>query len=1087
MARRGNAREITVSTDRLAQLGDAVRLRGGTWVVTRVDPANASSVNSSAGAQHVVSLRSIGEDNQGASAQLVWEIEPQRSILDHSELPTPAAGKWDDPSRLDAFLRAVRWGSVTNADQSGLEAPYRSGIDLKTYQLEPLVRALEMSRALLLIADDVGLGKTIEAGLILQEFILRHRVANALIVCPAGLVEKWQNEMRERFGVEFRVLDTAYERQVALTRGPGVNAILSYPWLVTSIDWLKRPERQDMLDAAIDGREPDQFPRPFDLLILDEAHLAAPSGVNVPIDSQRTKIIDRLGPYFEHRLFLTATPHNGHQQSFWALLSLLDRFHFPSRELEPTEAEIDKVMVRRLKEHVKKVDPEAPFPQRLIHPVSVTATKGEVDGYALLGRYLERLKSLNGHGTANGAVRFMVATLRKRFLSSPAAFANTIGEHAKTIKEKGRSPSAQQIVDLIDKADDSFDNDDEAAEATMAAVHGTSSVICVDDTLLAELDQLRAWGEVNRLGQSGRLQALRTLIDKVTKTSDGTWTDDRLIVFTEYRDTHKWLSDLLQMAGVPKERIASMYGGMDPQQRSAVAQVFNRRPGEQPSSAAEGGEADLEQQAGCDRRVRILLATDTASEGIDLQRHCHHLIHFDVPYNPSRMEQRNGRIDRHGQSHPTADIYTFVAEPSTALGRDMKLENDISHKLATIASDIGTTNQLFPAALKRAHEKAIIDQDDRALADYERLACERQANTAVTADIERMRRRIRECESRLQKTRQRLDASPETIAHLVQTALDLDGQPKLVTTIYPGLLALPGDGTVAGLSPEWTDSIPELVDRMEGRRRHVTFKPERAGPAPGPILLHLNHPFVAYAAALLRAQVWTRTTTDSLHRITARAYDVNRVGRDIDGRGDLVVVAHARVLITGGTHTDADRAKVLHEDVVARAARFRNGRWAQLTSDRAADALYAARTDRPPADPDAALRHWAGVANKLARNVTDRAEAVAGRLAEDLRSNQGREIKALREDGLRIRQSIRRRIDQIERESSAGRARKLWDEDETLQYVRNFDHLRKRADTISKDLEREIAAIEARYNDIEPFVMPIALTFLHPQFGPQGG
>ena len=157
------------------------------------------------------------------------------------------------------------------------------------------------------------------------------------------------------------------------------------PWLVTSIDWLKRPERQDMLYAAIGGKEPDEFPRPFDLLILDEAHLAAPAGANIPVDSHRTRLIDWFGSYFEHRLFLTATPHNGHRQSFWALLSLLDRVRFPSRELEPTDADVERAMVRRLKDHVKEVDPSAPFPKREIHAAPVTPKKAEVDGYELLG------------------------------------------------------------------------------------------------------------------------------------------------------------------------------------------------------------------------------------------------------------------------------------------------------------------------------------------------------------------------------------------------------------------------------------------------------------------------------------------------------------------------------------------------------------------------------------------------------------------------------------------------------------------------------------------------------------------------------
>jgi len=1066
------------TSGRLPQLGEPVRVRGSAWVVTNVD----ASPPSNGQRHHVVTLRAIGEDDQGKSARVVWEVEPQRAVLDKFEIPTPKPGGWDEPARLDAFLRAVKWGSVTNADQDVLESPYRSGIDLKTYQLEPLVRALDMSRALMLIADDVGLGKTIEAGLILQEFILRHRIRNALIVCPAGLVEKWQLEMRERFGVEFRVLDTAYEREVARTRGRHVNPLRSYPWLVTSIDWLKRPERQDMLHAAIAGKEPDEFPRPFDLLILDEAHLAAPAGANIPVDSLRTRLIEWFGSYFEHRLFLTATPHNGHRQSFWALLSLLDRVRFPNRELEPTDADVQRTMVRRLKDHVKRVDPSAPFPVRAIHALPVTPKKAEVDGYQLLDDYLNRLTALNPHGTAKGAVRFMAATLRKRFLSSPAAFANTITEHAKTIRSRGRRLSDEKVNDLIDKADDTFADADEAAEAADEAVRATSTILTVDDGVLAQLEQLQAWGENNRSTQTGRLAALKKLIEQVCKTDNGEWGDDRLIVFTEYRDTHKWLGDALKSAGVPGNRIAAMYGGMPSDQRSAVAQVFNRKPGEAPGGDEERDEADLERVAGCDRRVRILLATDTASEGIDLQRFCHDLLHFDVPYNPSRMEQRNGRIDRHGQKHATADIHTFAADPSTTLGKDTKLENDISSKLATVAADVGSANPLFQDDLKRAHEAALASRDDQALARYDALVAQRRAKTVVAGGVEELRKLIAESERRLKLTRDRLDASPETVAHLVQTALRLEGQQTLIPARESGLFALPGGGGALGLPPEWTDSIPELVDRMDGTRRLVTFESDKAGPAPAPILLHLNHPFVAHAAALLRSQVWTRTTTDRLHRVTARTYSVATVPEEIDGRGDLVVVAHARVLVTGGTRTPADDARVLHEDVVARAARFstKTGRWAQLTTDKAADLLYAARTDDIPRDPEAALEAWPGVADALSANLTARAEGVAKNLAEALKRNQERETKALREDAERIQRGIRKRIDEI-KDQLDGMGLQLWEDDEKAQLERNFELLQRRLATIRDDIDGEIEAVEARYDDLDTFVMPIALTFLHPE------
>ena len=204
------------------------------------------------------------------------------------------------------------------------------------------------------------------------------------------------------------------------------------------------------------------------------------------------------------------------------------------------------------------------------------------------------------------------------------------------------------------------------------------------------------------------------------------------------------------------------------------------------------------------------------------------------------------------------------------------------------------------------------------------------------------------------------------------------------------------------------------------------------------------------------------------------------VAEDIEGRGDLVVVAHARVLVTGGTHTDADDAKVLHEDVVARAARFRNGRWAQLRTDKATDALYAARTERTPDDADSALEHWTGVADDLAANVTSRAQDVADRLAGALKRNQERETRALREDAERIQKGIRKRIDEIKIQLDEI-GQQLWEDEEKVQLERNFELLRRRVDTIRDDIDTEIAAVEARYDDLDTFVMPIALTFLHPE------
>ena len=208
---------------------------------------------------------------------MIWEIEPGAMVLETATLPHPRVDRFDDPERLDAFLDAVRWGAITSADSRALQAPFRSGITIEDYQLDPVVRALQMPRVNLLIADDVGLGKTIEAGLVVQELLLRHRARTVLVVCPASLTLKWKSEMADRFGLEFRIVDAAMLRELRRERGLAANPFKSFPRLIVSIDWLKRPKAMSLLRDVL---PPDAhvYPRRFDLLIVDEVHTCAPAG-----------------------------------------------------------------------------------------------------------------------------------------------------------------------------------------------------------------------------------------------------------------------------------------------------------------------------------------------------------------------------------------------------------------------------------------------------------------------------------------------------------------------------------------------------------------------------------------------------------------------------------------------------------------------------------------------------------------------------------------------------------------------------------------------------------------------------------------
>jgi phosphatidylserine/phosphatidylglycerophosphate/cardiolipin synthase-like enzyme len=183
------------------EVGQLVRVRDRHWVVSDV----AASALDDGGAQHLLELTSVEDDGLGDELSVIWEIEPGTAVLETATLPQPQADRFDDPERLDAFLDAVRWGAITSADSRALQAPFRSGITIEDYQLDPVVRALQMPRVNLLIADDVGLGKTIEAGLVVQELLLRHRARTVLVVCPASLSLKWQSEMADRFGGEEQV------------------------------------------------------------------------------------------------------------------------------------------------------------------------------------------------------------------------------------------------------------------------------------------------------------------------------------------------------------------------------------------------------------------------------------------------------------------------------------------------------------------------------------------------------------------------------------------------------------------------------------------------------------------------------------------------------------------------------------------------------------------------------------------------------------------------------------------------------------------------------------------------------------------
>ncbi len=553
------------------EVGQLVKVRGQQWVVSGVSisrqPQDELAATRLPG-RTLVTLTSVSDDDLGDELTVVWEVEPGREIVPATQLPAMTTDRWDDPQQLGAFLDAVRWGTVASADTRTLQAPFRSGITIEEYQLEPVARALAMPRVNLLIADDVGLGKTIEAGLVVQEMLLRHRARRVLVVCPASLTLKWQEEMEAKFGLEFTILDTAQLRELRRTHGLEANPFAVYPRTIISLQWLRTPRVQRLLDEVLTPES--RFPGFFDLLIVDEVHHCAPAEPPKPngyaVESKQTQAVRRLSEHSQHRLFLSATPHNGYSWSWQALLAMLDPQRFV-RGGEPDKGVLDQVMVRRLKTDIKNPDGTDRFPARTIRAIDITYTDAEREAYDLLQRYTVARRARPGAAQAR-AGDLVTLILKKRLFSSPAAFALTLESHLESedqnhhpermVASSATAADTDWMDDVLgwdaEPADDDPGSDDEREVfGRVAALPGILDG--ADDGGGSVMEaayrrQLAEWAQRHAEPADTKAKALVAELNRVCRP-DGDWDKgERVIVFTEYKATQQWLAGILTAQGL---------------------------------------------------------------------------------------------------------------------------------------------------------------------------------------------------------------------------------------------------------------------------------------------------------------------------------------------------------------------------------------------------------------------------------------------------------------------------------------------------------------------------------------------------------
>ena len=901
--------------------GDFVELRGRPWLVEelRGDANNLQTLN----------LSCISDDAQGEPLEVIWDAEIGAVLLDEDGWKNVGTGLPDRAAVLAAHLRAIRWRSATAADRDLLQAPFRAGIRLDAYQLLPLRKALRLPRVNLLIADDVGLGKTVEAGLITRELLLRRRVDFIVIAAPPAMTIQWKDELESKFGLSFEIIDRERMGEMRRLRGFSVN-----PWTTGSRFIISHRLLTDEVYAAGLRGVLGEF-RARALFILDEAHHAAPAaGLRYAISSQLTKAVRDLGERFEHRLFLTATPHNGHSNSFSALLEMLDPQRF-TRGVEVRPKDLEPVMVRRLKADLRRLGEV--FPERIIEAVRITDLPDEAPELDLASRLaaygdLRMLRIARLPTQKASMAKLAFVGLQQRLLSSIAAFAKTLKVHRATMQrmvngeEAGRvaaaalafvaSPTSEDSAELgleDDKAEKVIEADD---IATAEAASALGAVDATKDDLRKELDavdEMLVIAERNAFLPDARV---RWLIDwiKINLLVGQNWNRRRLIIFTEYEDTRRWLERRIREATSntdrADDRIGVFTGATGSDRREDVKRAFNTDPDVEP--------------------LRILICTDAAREGINLQTYCSDLIHFDLPWNPSRLEQRNGRIDRKLQPAKQIVCRYFRYEQRET---DIVLDA-LVRKTETIREQLGSVGKVIEDQIaKRLAEDGIARGHGAAIAraisqesDADRL---KRARDEMDDD-ERVRhaqllREQTDLQRALEESRERVGVDPEDLHRVAAAALsragykldDARGAPVGNVETFRLNPADPAFTKDAG----WDDAFDDLRvrPRKRGERlgdwrrdvpiRSIAFKPpimDDGRDAADVVQVHLEHRLVRRLLSRFLSQGFQ----SKLSRISVRGAPISR---DADWLPAIEQFGEGIFIHFG----DAAVSKWLHEDSTA--------------------------------------------------------------------------------------------------------------------------------------------------------------------------
>jgi superfamily II DNA or RNA helicase len=495
-----------------------------------------------------------------------------------------------------------------------------------------------------LLADDPGAGKTIMTGLFIKELLIRGDLHRCLIVAPGNLVEQWQDELHQRFHLTFEILTN--DRLEASATG---NALAEMPLCIARLDKLSR---NDVVRARLEQTE-------WDLIVVDEAHKMSASFVgNGDIKyTKRYQLGELLGKITRHLLLLTATPHNGKEEDFQLFLRLLDADRFEGRFRDGVhKVDVSDLMRHLLKEELYSFDGKRLFPERKASTKNYELSALEDRLYWEVTRYVQqefnRADALGQNGR-KGTVGFALTVLQRRLASSPEAIYQSLKRRRERLEQRlaevkqARSQgdvSSQLLLDQPALSDDDIEEIDDMPGAELEAVEervvdqaSAARTITELELEIATLQRLEKLAyQVRRSGTDRKWEELAGLLQDEEAMFDAQGNRCKLVVFTEHRDTLNYLAERIRTLLGRDEAVVTIHGGIGRTERVRAQEAFTQ-----------------------DKQTLILVATDAAGEGINLQR-AHLMVNYDLPWNPNRLEQRFGRIHRIGQTE-VCHLWNLVA------------------------------------------------------------------------------------------------------------------------------------------------------------------------------------------------------------------------------------------------------------------------------------------------------------------------------------------------------------------------------------------------------------------------------------------